>query len=116
MKTPADFDAWCDEVWMSEHRHVTWAELITAVQEDACGMSQSKTGIGAGDVAPPESTSPADAQAGSSRDVQPQKIGSAISCGDAIATAVAGLSSPQLALPSVESGRADAARPTGRDR
>lgn len=35
MKTPAEWEVWCDEFWKREKRYPYWHELIEAIQADA---------------------------------------------------------------------------------
>lgn len=51
MKTPADWEDWCDAVWHVRGSYPTWHELVNAIQEDACGTSQLKNGTSAAPVA-----------------------------------------------------------------
>ena len=35
MKTPTEWETWCDEMWFREKRYPFWHELIEAIQADA---------------------------------------------------------------------------------
>jgi hypothetical protein len=37
LKTPAEWEAWCDSVWKKRKHHPTFYELVTAIQADALG-------------------------------------------------------------------------------
>lgn len=37
MKTPPEWEDWCDAVWFVRKEYPTWHELLTAVQQDALG-------------------------------------------------------------------------------
>ena len=39
MRTPAEWEDWCDAVWHVRRSYPTWHELLTAVQQDARGDS-----------------------------------------------------------------------------
>jgi hypothetical protein len=45
MKTPAQWETWCDEFYTREKRYPWWHELITAVQEDALGSAPGSQGL-----------------------------------------------------------------------
>jgi hypothetical protein len=35
MKTPAEWEDWCDEQWAKTKQYPTWSELVSAIQTDA---------------------------------------------------------------------------------
>ncbi len=42
MKTPKEWAEWQDQVFETEHRHVTWVELVGAIQADAIEAAASR--------------------------------------------------------------------------
>jgi len=56
MKTATEWGAWADDVWLKEHRHVSWGELIEAVQADAIGATSQ--GSDKPDVSPEQVANP----------------------------------------------------------
>jgi hypothetical protein len=52
VKTPREWDLWCDAVWQQRGQYPTWHELITAVQQDASGAATLTVALLAGPTEP----------------------------------------------------------------
>jgi hypothetical protein len=116
MKTPMEWEQWCDDFFMDEARYPFWHELITAVQADACGTWISKSGTGSTDAQGQSGVTLRDsAPEGSSQSSRWPSTGSSQSSGNAPAIAEGLVESPltpsskgQLGLAGVARGDDDA--------
>ena len=114
MKTPVEWESWCDAVFTVRKSYPTWHELITAIQEDACGTNLSHNGIGVVAALLREPTSPDYGPAASLPESPSPAPNSEASSGCAIATAVKRRGSRQQRS-SAKPSEAAAAFSTGND-